>query len=378
MKLYEYQAKKIFKENNIPVPHGIVCTDEKELQTAFIAVGKGNEAVLKAQALTGGRGKSGGIRIVNTPQQASETFREMMNMTIKGLPVSKVLVEEKLPINREYYSGITIDPTHCKPVALISSKGGIDIETIAKETPAALSSLIVDPCCGLSSYKIHETLQQLGIADSLTAQYISITKRLYKLFADYDATLIEINPLVETSDGKLWAADAFLNIDGNALFKHEELRELKEDLTDNPEVKLKDKGIYFVFLGGDVGLICAGAGMTMATMDLVNAAGGRPACFCDVSAAINPHGIECALRAVSGLRDVKSILVNMFGGLTRMDEVAKSLIKAMESIEIELQPIVIRLEGTNVQLGLKIMKESGFEVQTDLYIAVKSAVELAR
>jgi len=378
MKIYEYQAKKIFKENNIPIPYGLVCSSEEELEDAFVSVGKGMEAVLKSQVLVGGRGKSGGIRIVKSAEEACEDFRVLMSMEIKGLSVSKVLVEEKVEILNEYYVGITIDPTSSKPILLISSRGGVDIETIAKESPSALYQDIINPLYGISSYRVCDAINRLEIPDKLSMQFVDITKKLYEIFCHSDATLIEINPLAESLNGRLCAVDARLNIDDNAVFKHNEFRELKRDFSENVETFLKDKGVYFVYIGGNVGLICAGAGMTMATMDLVNAMGGKPACFCDVSAGINPESIGHALRTVSNLNGVKSIIVNMFGGLTRMDEVANSLVGAWKGMGGISQPVVIRLEGTNVEEGRNIIKEHGFNMFTNLYDAVEKAVDLGR
>ena len=378
MKLYEYQAKNIFGENKIPIPYGLVCTNEKEVRDAFERVGKGKEAVLKSQVLVGGRGKEGGIRSANSLDEAVKIFNELMSMNIKGLSVSKVRIEERIKIKNEYYAGITIDPTFSKPILLISSRGGVDIEIVAKESLSALYQHIVDPRHGIPSYRVHDAIGDLGIPEKLSMQFIDITKKLYSIFVNCDATLVEINPLVESSDGELWAADARLNLDDNALFKHEEFEELKKGFSENVEMSLRDKGVYFVHIGGNVGLICAGAGMTMATMDLVNAMGGKPACFCDVSAGINPESIEHALCTVSNLNGVKSILVNMFGGLTRMDEVANSFVAAWNNMGGISQPIVIRLEGTNVEEGRKIIEEHGFSIFTNLYDAVEKAVDLGR
>jgi succinyl-CoA synthetase beta subunit len=376
MKLFEYQAKKVFGENQIPIPNGTVCSRENEAIEAFLHVGKGKEAVLKSQVLVGGRGRSGGIRIAKSVNETVDFFTELMGMTIKGLPVSKILIEERIEIKNEYFVGMTIDPTASKPILLISSKGGMEVETIAKESPSALSQIIINPRYGVASYHILKEIAALGISTELSIQLVDIIKKLYKIFCDSDATLTEINPLVESSDGKLIAVDARLNIDNNALFKHPELEELRKEFTENEETYLKSEGVDFVYVGGNVGLICAGAGMTMATMDLVNAMGGKPACFCDVSAGINPQSIELAMKTVSNLNGVKSLLVNMFGGLTRMDEVANSFIAAWNNMRGMSLPIVIRLEGTNAEEGRRIMKENGFEMFTNLYDAVRRAVEL--
>ncbi len=378
MKLYEYQAKKIFKDNSISVLNGTVCSTEKEAGDAFASVGKGQEVILKSQVLVGGRGKSGGIRSAQTVAEAVDIFKELMDTPIKGFPVAKVLIEEKAEIRNEYYVGITIDPTFYRPILLISSRGGMEVETIARESPSALGQYILNPRYGIPSHEILRLIGELGISKGLSMPLTDVVKKLYKIFCNYDATLIEINPLVESSDGRLIALDARLNIDNNALFKHPELEELKKDFVDNKETYLKEKGVDFVYVGGNVGLICAGAGMTMATMDLVNAMGGKPACFCDVSAGINPQSMELALRTVSSLDGIQSILLNMFGGLTRMDEVATSFIAAWQNMGGISLPAVIRLEGTNVEEGRRIMKENGFEMFTNLYDAVQKAVDLVR
>lgn len=377
MKLYEYQAKKIFEENGIAIPNGLICLTEKELEDAFLAIGKGQEVVLKAQMLVGGRGKSGGIKIAESKEEAIRLFRGLIGFSIKGFPAAKVLVEEKIEIQHEYYVGITIDPTFSKPILLMSSKGGMDIEAISKELPSALYQYLIDLRYGIPSHRVVNAINELGISKELSFQLIDIVQKLYKIFRSSDAALIEINPLVESENGKLIAVDARLNIDNNALYKHLEFDDLRKEFTENREAFLKTKGVDFVYLGGDVGLICAGAGLTMATMDLVNSYGGRPACFCDVSGGINPNSMELAIKTVSSLDGVKSILVNMFGGVTRMDEVAKSFLEAWRNLGGISLPVVIRLEGTNVKEGRRMMREHGFEMFTNAYDAVQKAVELA-
>lgn len=375
MKLYEYQAKGILRDNGIPTPNGVVCSTEEEARDGYTRLGK-REVVLKAQVLVGGRGKSGGIRIARSGDECAHIFKELTTMEIKGCRASKVLIEEKIEKKKEYYVGITIDPTAYKPILLMSSRGGMDIETIAREFPSALCELIIEPEYGISSREIIKSMSHLNISREICGPLIEIIEGLYQIFSDSDATLVEINPLIETRDGALIAVDARLNIDNNALFKHPELEQLKEDFSASEEIYLKDHGIHFVYTGGNVGLICVGAGMSMATMDLVNAMGGKPACFCDMSAGINPKSMELALKTVSSLKGVKSILVNMFGGITRMDEVANSFIAAWKAMGGIPLPIVIRLEGTNVAQGTKIVKNHGFDMFTSLYDAVKRAVDL--
>ena len=222
MKLYEYQAKKIFKDNSISVLNGTVCSTEKEAGDAFARVGKGQEVILKSQVLVGGRGKSGGIRSAHTVAEAVDIFKELMDTPIKGLPVEKVLIEEKADIRNEYYVGITIDPTFYRPILLISSRGGMEVETIARESPSALGQYILNPRYGIPSHEILRLIGELGISKELSMPLSDVVKKLYKIFCNYDATLTEINPLVESSDGRLIALDARLNIDKNALFKHPE------------------------------------------------------------------------------------------------------------------------------------------------------------
>jgi succinyl-CoA synthetase beta subunit len=378
MNLYEYQAKGILRENDIPVPAGSVCSTETEVIDAFAHVGRGGEAVLKPQVSTGGRGKPEGIRIVRSPDEAVSTFLALMKMKINGVPVWKVLIEERTDIRNQYYAGITIDPTFSKPILLISSKGGVEIETIAKKTPEALYEYVVSPRYGIPSYQILKAMDELGISNELSFQFVDIIRKLHSIFRSHDSTLIEINPLVESTSSNLIAADARLNVDDNSLFKHQDFEAFREDFLDNPEISLRDQGVHFVYTGGNIGLICVGAGMSMATMDLVASMGGKPACFCDISAGINPQSMEIALQTVSNLSGVKSILINMFGGLTRMDQVARSFTAAWQNMAGISQPIVIRLEGTNVEDGRKIMAEHGFDVFTNLYDAVKKAVDLGK
>lgn len=376
VKLYEYQAKDIFKKYGIPVPEGIVSSVEEDIKNNFFNISKGNGAVLKSQVLVGGRGKAGGVKIVKSVEEAIQTFKELLGMNIQGLKVSKALLEELIDIRKEYYLGVTIDPTFCLPVLLMSSQGGMEIEAITQSNPSALEQYIINPRYGIPSYEILNLMSALGLPASLSLQFIDIAKKLYQVFLDHDAILTEINPLVESNQGQLMAVDARLNVDDNGLFKHPKLLELKKEFSETKEIYLRSHGIEFVYTGGNIGLICAGAGMTMATMDFVNAMGGKPACFCDVSGGINPESMEIALRTISGLEGVKVILVNMFGGVTRMDEVANSFIVAWQRMGGLSLPVVIRLEGTNVEEGRKTMREHGFEMYTNLYDTVKKAVDL--
>lgn len=380
MDLMEHQAKEIFLQYGIPVPKGMVIYDESALADALSTIGVDKFGVIKAQVLTGGRGKAGGIKLVDSLTQAREAVRAILGMRIKGLTVEKVLVEEKLDIKNEYFVGITIDPEALLPTLLISPKGGIDIEQIAKEFPAAIGKYLIRLKTGLPSFEVIELAKSLGLQHALWGGLVDIAGKLYKAFCEKEATLIEINPLIETKGGKLIAADGRLNVDDNALFRHPELSQLKKEFR---EMVLKDKGVDYIDLGeGEVGLLCVGAGMTMLTMDLVAQLGTKARCFIDMSHGVNPVGFTAALEVLTSEPSVRYVLVNMFGGLTRMDEIAKSMLQAIESMGAKFpKPMVIRLQGTNVGEGQRIMREAGYQVYTELeevMATLKKILEVAR
>jgi len=379
MDLMEHQAKEIFLQYGIPVPKGMVLYHESALADALSTIGVDKFGVVKAQVLTGGRGEVGGIKVVDSLTQAREAVRAILGMRIKGLTVEKVLVEEKLDIKNEYFIGITIDPESL-PALLISPKGGRDIEQIAKEFPTAIGKYLIRLKNGLPSFEVIELAKSLGLHHTLWGGLVDIAGKLYKAFCEKEATLIEVNPLVETEGGKLIAADGLLNVDDNALFRHSEFSQLRKELR---EMVLKDKGVDYIDLGdGEVGLLCAGAGMTMLTMDLVVQLGAKARCFIDMSHGVNPVGFTAALEVLASEPGVRYVLVNMFGGLTRMDEVAKSMLQAIESMGAKFpKPMVIRLQGTNVDEGQRIMREAGYEVYSELeevMATLKKILEVAR
>jgi len=365
MNLYEHHAKNVFEQYAIPIPNGRVVLDEGQLQEAYEAIGHDRFGVIKAQVLTGGRGKAGGIKVVDTFEQAHDAFRTIMGMKIKNLTVEKVLVEEKLTIKNEYFISVTIDPEAQLPALLISPKGGMDIEEVAKTYPEALGKYIIAPHSGLPSFAVVDLLQKLNIRRGMWGQLIDTAYKLYKVFSEKEATLIEINPLVETTDGKLIAADGRLNVDDNALFRQTEIATLKSEFK---EMVMREKGVDYVDLGeGEVGLLCAGAGMTMLTMDLVQHLGSKAQCFIDMSHGVNPEGFRAALEVLYFDSAVKYILLNMFGGLTRMDEVATALLQAITSMgDKPMKPMIMRIQGTNAEEGQKILKEAGYEVYSEL------------
>jgi succinyl-CoA synthetase beta subunit len=369
--LYEYQVKKIFSEYEIPTPKGYLILDEKQLDTAYEALHAEKWGVIKAQVLTGGRGKAGGIKVVDSTEQARDAFRSVMGMNIKGLKVEKILVEEKIDIKDEYFLSFTIDPEAQLPIFLISPKGGMDIEEVAKDFPEALGKYIIEPQIGLPSYAIISLLENLGFRRDVWNQIINVSRKLYKVFTEKEATLVEINPLVLTKGLTLVAADGKLSSDDNALFRQAEIDNFKGEFKD---MVLKEKGVDYIDLGdGEVGLLCAGAGMTMLTMDLVQQLGSKAQCFIDMSHGINPDSFKAALDVLYATSSVKYILFNMFGGLTRMNEVATSFLQAMNTIENKAsKPIIMRIQGTNAEEGRKILKDAGYEVYSELEDTLKS------
>ncbi len=365
MNLYEYQAKKVFAKYEIPIPKGKVMSDQSQLQEALETIGVDKFGVVKAQVLTGGRGKAGGIKAVDSIQQGQEAVRAIMAMKIKGVTVDKVLVEEKLKIKNEYFISVTIDPEELLPALLISPKGGMDIEEIARVLPEALGKYVIEPQVGLRSFAIIDLVKKLDFQRVLWGGMNDIADKLYKVFSEKEAILAEINPLIETMDGELIAADGRLNIDDNALFRHEEFSQFKKE---SKETALKEKGVDYVDLGeGEVGLLCAGAGMSMLSMDLVAQLGSKARCFLDMSRGVNPIGFEAGINALAFDPDIKYVLMNMFGGLTRMDEIARSLLQAIDSLGGQFsKPIIMRMQGTNVEEGQRIMREAGYEVYSEL------------
>jgi succinyl-CoA synthetase beta subunit len=365
MNLYEYQAKQIFGRYEIPTPEGCILSDESQISEAHASLGGDAFGVMKAQVLTGGRGKAGGIKTVDSVEHAREIYREIMGMLIKGLKVEKILVEEKLKIKNEYFLSFTVDPEARLPVLLISPKGGMDIEEVAKNYPEALGKYIIDPREGLPSYEILRLLETLDFPKEVWNRFVVIAHKLYRVFNECEATLVEINPLILTESDRLVAADGRLNLDDNALFRHPDLAAFKGQFK---EMILRDQGVDYVDLGGgEIGLLCAGAGMTMLTMDLVQQLGSKAQCFIDISHGVNPEGFKAALEVLYSDSSVKYILLNMFGGLTRMDDVATSLLKAVDAINGTIpKPIVMRIQGTNAEKGRKILKDAGYHVYSEL------------
>ncbi|MGC8879512.1 MAG: ADP-forming succinate--CoA ligase subunit beta, partial [Anaerolineae bacterium] len=333
MKLHEYQSKRIFARYGLPVPQGNVATTPSEARQ--IAHLLGGSVVVKAQVLTGGRGKAGGILLAQDATEAEEAARRIIGMSIKGLTVHKVLVECAAEIAREMYMSIAIDRTHRKPVMIVSAQGGIEIEELARNKPDMIFRLLIDPLRGLMDYQARNLAFDLGLHSGLIRPFTAIARGLWRAFVENDATLAEINPLVITPDGQMIAADGKITLDDNALFRHLELSEMR-DVQEETEAQrqARQADLSYVKLDGDIGCMVNGAGLAMATMDLVDLYGGRPANFLDIGGGARANKVAAALRIILSDPDVKVILINIFGGITRCDEVARGLLAAIQEASI--------------------------------------------
>ena len=376
MKLFEHEAKKILSRYGVPVPQGGLATTPE--QAREIASRIKPPYVVKAQILVAGRGKAGGIKFAETPAEVEKEARELLNSEIKGLKVRSVWVEEKLQIKRELYFGITVDRYQKTYVAIASSAGGVSIEEVAAETPEKLLKFPIDPLKGFRSYHATHMAKKLGDEGRQMLVLSSTFQKLYRAAADYDAELMEMNPLVETADGGFVAADARLIIDDSSLYRHPEYQErLAEEGEFAPEeIEAKKQGLAYVKLDGNIGIIGNGAGLVMATLDAVQYYGGRPANFLDVGGGAPADRIAAALNIVLSNPKVDVLFINILGGITRCDEVAKGVLEAKQRVGFK-KPVVIRLVGTNEEEGRKILTEAGIHVLDSMEEAAKKAVEMA-
>ncbi len=388
MKIHEYQAKSLLRAYNVPVPNGDVAdTPEKARE---IATSLNKVSIVKAQIHAGGRGKGGGVKIAKTPGDAFNAAKAILGMQLvthqtgpEGIKVQKVLVEETSNIKKELYLGMVVDRARDKEcvVFMASEAGGMEIEVVAKNTPEKIIKCAVPPAVGFSAFEGRKLAYGLGLTDkALGAQFANIAKGLYQLFIDKDASLVEINPLVLTAEGNLIAVDAKINFDDDGLFRHPEIKELRDENEEDPlEVIAKNAGVNYIKLDGNIACMVNGAGLAMTTMDLIKMAGGEPANFLDVGGGANPDQIEKAFKILTADPNVKAILVNIFGGILRCDRVANGIIQAAKNIDMKL-PMVIRLQGTNVDEGKKLLKESGlkFTVADGLYEAAEKVVALLK
>ena len=376
MNIHEYQAKDILRAEGVPIPAGEVASTPEQVEA--IATKIGGMVVVKAQVHTGGRGKAGGVKLAKTPAEAKEIATKILGMKINGLTVYTVLVTAAADIATEAYVGIILDRATKKPVFMVSPAGGIDIEQVAAETPEKILKLPIDTRYGLQPYQASELGFFLFDDVKKVRAASKIMMSLYQAFMKCDASLAEINPLVVTPDGEVLALDAKISVDDNALDRHPDLAALRDETAEEPsEVDARNSNLTFIKLEGDVGCVVNGAGLAMATMDLVKYYGGEPANFLDIGGSSNPEKVVNALRIITADASVKVILFNIFGGITRTDDVANGIVTATKANPLKI-PIVIRLTGTNEEIAMKILTEHGFTASSDMDEAVQKAVELAK
>jgi succinyl-CoA synthetase beta subunit len=389
MKIHEYQAKGILKKYGVAVPRGMMAATREEAEAAAKdLLGSGaTGVVVKAQIHAGGRGKGGGVKIAKSVEEAAEFAGKILGMTLvthqtgpEGRIVHRLLVEETLPIEKELYLGILVDRGEGKPVFMASAAGGMDIEQVAAERPEAILKQYIDPGMGLEPFQARKIAFALGLKASQINPAVQFLTSLYRAFLDTDASLVEINPFISCTDGRLFALDAKLTFDDNALFRHADIRELRDVTEEDPlEVEASKYNLNYIKLDGSVGCMVNGAGLAMATMDIIKYAGGMPANFLDVGGSANAEQVAHAFEILLSDKSVRAVLINIFGGILRVDMLATGVVEAARKTNIQL-PVVLRLEGTNVEEGKKILRESGlnFTVAETMKDAADKVVTAAK
>jgi succinyl-CoA synthetase beta subunit len=376
LKLFEYEAKDIARQYGLPVPNGIVASTAAEVKDAYIKLG--GPAMVKAQVLVAGRGKAGGIRPASNAEEAEQVGRTILSMTLKGERVAKVLVESKLASKHERYVSIVVDRASKCYTVLCSTEGGVDIEEVASQHPEKIIRYKIDPLLGLQDFESRTIAKELGHSDKQMMQVAAIVSRLYQIMLDHDAELIESNPLIETEGGEMVAADLRILIDDNSLFRQKDFLEraktYEPDMT-QLEIQAREKGLAYVELEGNIGIIGNGAGLVMATLDMILDYKGNPANFCDVGGGASENRIAAALQIVLGNPKVKVLLINIMGGITRCDDVARAILDIQRKMGIRI-PMVIRLVGTNEKEGQKILAEARIPSLNSMEAAAAKAVEL--
>lgn len=379
MNLHEYQSKRIFAQHGIPIPQGDVATTPAEAKT--VAEKLGGAVVVKSQVLVGGRGKAGGIKLAKSPAEAEERASEILGMDIKGLTVKQVLIDEASDIATEIYLGAVLDRASRRVVLMASSEGGVDIEEVAASTPEKIIKVAVHPFLGLRDYQARILAEGIGLPKEHAAAFINIARGLYEVFVSQDANLAEINPLVITGGNELIALDGKISIDDNALMRHPDLAEMHDSSEDDPaEVEAKEAGLSYINLDGEIGCLVNGAGLAMATMDIVKHFGGSPANFLDLGGGAGAEAVTKALKIILGDDRVKAVLINIFGGITRCDNVARGFLEAINTIDTSV-PFVIRLVGTNDVEGRQILADANLDnviTATSLSDAAQKAVAAAK
>jgi len=367
VKLHEYQSKRLFAAHGVPIPRGDVAARPEEARC--IAEELGGTVVVKSQVLVGGRGKAGGIRLARTPDEAGKVAGEILGMEIKGLPVRKVLVDEAADIQQEIYLGVVLDRAARRPVMMASSEGGVEIEEVARTNPEAIRRVSIDPFLGLRGYQTLTLAKSIGLAGEHRRGFDRIARGLYEAFLACDASLAEINPLVVTGEGSLLAVDGKMVLDDNGLFRHPDLAQMRDVDEETPaEREAREAGLSYVQLDGEIGCMVNGAGLAMATMDIIKHFGGAPANFLDIGGGAKAERVAAALRLILADPNVKAVLFNIFGGITRCDEVARGIIMAFEQVRPTV-PLIVRLVGTNEVEGRAILEGSGYQLVTATTLA---------
>jgi succinyl-CoA synthetase beta subunit len=376
--LYEYQGKELFRRFGIPVSEGRLATTPEEARAAAEELGA--QVVVKAQVLTGGRGKAGGVKLAEDPADAEAKAKDILGLDIRGHVVKKLWIERASEIAKEYYLSVTFDRGEKKALFMLTTEGGVEIEEVAERDPDAIARLHVDPLEGFQPWQARRLIYGAGIDDSgEQKQILKIVGQLYEAFVGCDAMLCEINPLIVTPEGEVKALDSKFTVDDNALYKHADITEMRDlDAYPAEERAAREKGVTYVKLDGEVGILGNGAGLVMSTLDVIALAGGRPANFCDLGGGGDAQGVVDALEVITSDPQVKSIFFNIFGGITRCDEVARGILQALGQMEIA-HPIVVRLDGTNAEEGRRLLQEADapIDVEPTMLDAARRAVELA-
>lgn len=376
MKLHEYQSKAIFAQYGVPIPNGKVASNADEARQ--IAAQLGKRVVIKSQVLVGGRGKAGGIQVANTPDEAEQLADQILAMKIKGLPVRKVLVDEAINIAKEIYLGIVVDRAAKCATMMGSAAGGMDIEEVARTTPEKIVRVKIDPAYGLLDYQARALAFDIGIDKALVRDFAAIASGLYRAFIATDASLAEINPLVVTSENKLMAADGKVVLDDNALYRHPDLEQLRDiDEESSEEQRARNAGLSYVKLDGSIGCMVNGAGLAMATMDVIKFYGGEPANFLDIGGGAKADKVKTALEIILSDPNVKCVLFNIFGGITRGDEVARGIVEGLRAVQTRV-PMVARIVGTNAEEGRRILRDAKMITAETLEEGAQKAVAAAR
>lgn len=372
MRLHEYQSKEIFTAYQIPIPRGRLASTPEEAK--LISEELNTSVVLKAQVLVGGRGKAGGVRLVHSPDEAEEEAAKILGNRIKDIAVRRLLVEEAVNIQQEIYFGMTVDREHGELLMIASTEGGVDIEEVARETPERIVKVGIHPMVGMRDFQARNLAAEIEIPRSLWRQFISICQNLYKAYRDLDATLVEINPLVITTDERLIALDGKIILDDNALFRHPDLVDKRDISAEaSEEVEARKFGLSYIKMDGNIGCLVNGAGLAMATMDIIQHKGGQPANFLDIGGGASAEKVAAALRIILADPQVKTILINIFGGITRCDEVANGIRQIMVDLNTSI-PFIIRLVGTNEEKGRQILADANLVTAETLQEAAEKAV----